>query len=392
MSPWMWPTTIAGQAGLALLAMAATWPLCAGVLYPLWLVLMRLTRALPPAPEPAEWPSVTVVVAARNAEAHIERKVTELLACDYPADKLQVVVVSDGSTDATAAVARSVDDPRLVVIELTENVGKTRAINGVVDQTSGDVLAFSDHSTRWRPDALRAMVRRAVGPGAGCACGRILYAKGDGSVAGGFSIYQRIEIRLRELAGSAGLLPSVSGAMHVVQRRHWRPMPPALTADLVLPQLVHLDGAGVVYAPEAIGEETPRESVAKELRARVRIAVRSVQSFAWAAPQLLQAGRLGPLFVLWSHKVLRWSLWVPAALALVGNVLLVREGWLWQVTLACQALVYVTGGVQISTGVRLLPGKLQSVTTYWTLAMIALSRGTLRGLFGEPMVSWKPED
>ncbi len=379
--------------GLGLIAVAALWPLFALVIYPLWLTTRRQVAAVPDDDDSYAWPDVTAIVAARNAEAIVERKVRELLGMDYPADKLRVIVASDGSTDATADIVRRIGDPRATVLDFKTHVGKTAAVNNAVAQATGEVLAFSDVSTRWRSDSLKKMVRRCTAPGVGCACGRIVYIGGASDIADGFSIYQRFEIRLRDLVGGAGLLTSVSGAMHVVRKRHWRPIPESLTADLVLPQLVHIDGAGVVYVADAVGEETPRDSAKQEFRARVRIATRSVQSAAWTVPQLLRAKRFAPVFVLLCHKVLRWSIWVPAAAFLVGSALLASSSLLWAVALVGQLVVYVAGVLQLQYGVRLLPGKLQAVAGYWTLAVAALALGTLRGLSGTTAATrWNPED
>lgn len=379
--------------GLCLIALAAMWPFLAVVVYPLWLTLLR--RPTPSAGEETdrELPTVTAIVAARNGEAVVERKVRELLAMDYPPEKVNVIVASDGSTDRTAEIVRGINDPRATVLEFKEHVGKTTAVNNAVATATGEVLAFSDVSTRWRPDSLKKMVLRCTEEGVGCACGRIVYSGGNSDIADGFSIYQRFEIRLRDLVGGARLLTSVSGAMHVVRKRHWRPMPEALTADLVLPQLVHVDGAGVVYVADAIGEETPRDSVKQEFRARVRIATRSVQSAAWTVPQLLRAGRLAPVFVLLCHKVLRWSIWVPAALFFAGCALLAPRSLLFAVALAGQTLIYLAGVLQLKMGVRILPGKLQAIAGYWTLAVAALAKGTLSGLSGSTAATrWNPED
>jgi cellulose synthase/poly-beta-1,6-N-acetylglucosamine synthase-like glycosyltransferase len=374
-----------------LIDVALFWPVCALVFYPLFVYAWRGIRPVPAPTAPDAWPEVTIVVAARNAEADIGPKVRALLALDYPADKLRVLVASDGSTDRTAAVVRAIGDGRAAVLEIIEHVGKTTAVNRAVEQVQSDIIAFSDASTRWEPGSLKAMVAAVAPEGVGCASGRIVYEAGEGRVAGGFALYQKAEVALRAWESGAGLLPSVSGAMHIVKRAHWRPIPPSLTADLVLAQMVHADGAGVVYAGDAIGYETPRETVGKELRARVRIAVRSTRSAMFAVPELLKRGRLPAFFALFSHKILRWTLWIPAACFLVGSLLLAARSPLWATLLLGQILVYTAGVIDLRSGTAILPGKAQSIATYWTLAMWALAKGTLRGLVGEAATRWDPE-
>ena len=369
------------------IAVALLWPLVALVVYPTWLVgrgRIGSDRAVEPA-----WPAVTVVVAARDAVDRVEDKVGELLALDYPAAKLRVIVVSDGSVDGTADAAQRVHDERLEVIALAESVGKTAAVNTALERASADWLAFSDVSTRWEAGALKALVRRGLATDAGCVSGRIAYGPSTGPIGLGFAMYQRFETALRQLAGGAGLLPSVSGAMHLVRRRHCRPLPSSLTADLALPLLVQLDGARVTYAVDAVGHERPRDDLGREFDARVRIANRAIESALKLAPRLLTRRCGAVLFALFCHKVLRWSVWVPAALIFAASIALATSHWLWLLFALLQAVVYGAGLLHARFGVTLLPRRLQAFASYWTLANAALALGGIAALRGRSTVAWK---
>src|SRR5918995_2936185 len=148
------------------------------VTYPvsLWL-LARARRPRPARPAADRAPSVSLIVAAHDEQAVIERKVANALALDYPRDRLEVIVASDGSSDRTAPIAREAGAD--LVLELPR-VGKVEAQNAAVERSRGEVLAFSDANSFWAPDALRRLVAPLADPGVGYVCGQVRLG-GDGS-------------------------------------------------------------------------------------------------------------------------------------------------------------------------------------------------------------------
>src|SRR5256885_4164863 len=163
--------------------------------YPLCVALLRAIRPRPVRAAPI-LPRVTVVISAYNEAAHIEATVRNKLDQDYPRALLDVMVVSDGSTDATDRVLASLaqQDPRLAVLRQEPRAGKTAALNSMLERAPGEIIVFADANSMYRPDTLRRLVAPFADPDVGYACGRMLYVDPRGSLVGdGCTAYMRYE-------------------------------------------------------------------------------------------------------------------------------------------------------------------------------------------------------
>ncbi len=294
------------------------------VFYPLIsrLLAARKPSQSHPAPTSDEsWPHVLMLIAARDEAPHIAARVRNALALDYPGS-LEVVVVSDGSTDATAAEARAAG---ATVVELP-HVGKTAALETALRNASAapDVVAFSDATAVWPSDALRVLLAPLRRPDVGAVSGLVRYDYASSGLAAGFASYQRLIVAHRGHDGTWGSLTSVSGSISatrwtVLAQPAGGTLPPALSTDLLIPFEAARRGLRTVFAPGAVSHERARASAARELQSRVRLALSAYAFMAHAARHWASL----PATYRWqlvSHKVLRWlspSLIVVAALALV---------------------------------------------------------------------------
>jgi cellulose synthase/poly-beta-1,6-N-acetylglucosamine synthase-like glycosyltransferase len=276
-------------------------------------------------------PTVTVIVAGHNEEAVIARRVENLRALDYPRDKLEVVVTSDASTDRTeelaeAAGARVIRNPR---------GGKVAAQDRAVRETTSEIVAFSDANATWAPDALAMLVRPFADPSVAYVCGQLKLQAADGSNREG--LYWRYEVAVRAAESRLGSVTGGNGAIYAVRRSDYVEVDPRFGHDLSLPYLMVQHGRRAVYEPAAAAFEKPTPSNESEYRRKVRM-------FEHCWMIVLRGkmlGRLGPVYTLQivSHRFLRYASGILHLVLLATSIVLVTQGWIYDVVLAAQVVV-----------------------------------------------------
>ena len=299
--------------------------------YPLVLRAMAARRPEPPPPEPpADLPSVSLIVAAYDEEQVIEDKVRNALALDYPRDRLEVIVASDGSTDRTVELARSAGAD--LVLDLP-NGGKVRAQDQAVERAGGAILAFSDANTALEPDALRRLVEPFADPSVGYVCGQVRFDGGGPNQEGA---YWRYETAIRALESRLGGVTAGNGGLYATRRDSYIVVDPRMGHDLSFPFNMVKRGWRALYAPSAQArEKTTPDNLAEGRRKR------RMMSHMW--PIVLEGGMLsprgyGPLYAwqLVSHRILRYATPFLHLIALAANVALLRSARVYAVTLAAQ--------------------------------------------------------
>ena len=253
-----------------------------------------------------ELPTVSLLIAAHNEEAVIEERIRNALASDYPAARYEIVVASDGSSDATGAIVRRYADRGVRLLEFDQQRGKAAVLNAAVPELTGEVILFSDANTFLDPTAMRRLVLWFRCPAVGVVCGRVVLTDPEqGRNVDG--LYWKFETFLRRCEGRLSALPGANGAIYAVRRELYVLTPNGtLVDDLVIPLLARLHSDCAIVAEESAvaREETPPD-IASEFRRRSRIGRGGFQSMAvlWGllAPQ---QGWLA--FTFLSHKLLRW--------------------------------------------------------------------------------------
>jgi len=336
-------------------------------------------------------PSVTVLIAAHNEQEHIGATIANKLSLDFPQDRLEIIVVSDGSEDGTDAIVRSFADRGVRLIRQEPRQGKTAALNLAVPSATGEILVFSDANSLYAPDALKRLVENFADPGVGYVTGKMVYAAPDGSMVGdGCSAYMRYENLLRAWETLSGSIVGVDGGIDAVRSNLYRPMRPDQLPDFVLPLAVAEQGYRVVYEPRALLREDALRGTADEYRMRVRVTLRALWAL-WDMRGLLNPLRHGLFsFQLFSHKVLRYLAVVFMACAVLCNVVLAARSLVFRLALVLQALFYglaLAGRVCEKRGVS--PGLLY-VPYYFCLVNVAAGHALVRFLRGEKQVLWKP--
>jgi cellulose synthase/poly-beta-1,6-N-acetylglucosamine synthase-like glycosyltransferase len=275
--------------------------------YPVLLQLLVWLRGARPVRKGEGLPRVSLVISAYNEASVIAGKLRNALALDYPADRLEIVVVSDESTDSTDAIVRSFDDARVRLFRQAPRRGKTAGLNAVMPTLTGDIVVFSDANAMYEPEAVRRLVRNFADPAVGCVTGEARYLQGDQSTADvSERAYWNYEIWIKRLETSVGSMVGGDGAIYAIRRALWTPLPEDAINDFLNPLQIVGAGWRGVYEPKAICYEETAAGVGREWRRRVRIVSRSWRA-VFQAPGVLNPFRVGIFaFCLVSHKVLRW--------------------------------------------------------------------------------------
>ena len=238
--------------------------------YPLAAGTLARVRERRIAKDPAAEPSVAVIVAAYNEEAVIERRLENLLALDYPGDRLEIVVASDASSDRTNELVEAVAarEPRVRLLDCPRG-GKVAAQDRAVRETSSEVVAFSDANATWAPDALRHLVASLADPDVAYVCGRLRLEDAAGSNREG--LYWRYELWLREQESRLGSITGGNGSIYALNRGDYVEVDPRWGHDLAFPYRMVQAGRRAVYEPAALAFERPTPTNEAEYARKVRM-------------------------------------------------------------------------------------------------------------------------
>ena len=338
-------------------------------------------------------PTVTVMIAAFNEARHIEATVRNKLESDYPADKLDVVVISDESEDGTDDLVRGIGNPRVRLVRQEPRAGKTSALNLAMPEVASEVVVFSDANSLYRPDTITHLVAALADPDVGYVTGRMVYKAPDGSLTGeGCSTYMVYENKLREWETRLGSVVGVDGGVDALRRELWTPMNPDQLPDFVEPLSVREQGFRVVYEPRALLYEDALATAADEFRMRVRVSLRAFHALKDKAA-LLNPLRFGIFaWQLFSHKVLRYLAFLGMIGAFVANFALSwSEGGIWTLIQTGQVIFYMTAGYgQLMNRLGQTPPKLVGLAYYLCVLNLASALAFWQFLQGKKQVTWKP--
>ena len=363
------------------------------VLYPgLIFLIGRLFGRLhgePSDPPPDGWPRISLLLAAYNEESVLVERLENALAMDYPADRFEIVVGSDGSVDGTAEVVGRFAGRGVRLLDFAERQGKAAVLNRAMPTLSGEIVLLSDANTLIAPDAARKLVRWFARPDVCCVCGKlVLTDPATGKNSDG--LYWKYETFIKRSEARLGALLGANGAIYALRRDHYEPLPSGtIIDDFVIPLLSLLRRGGLIfYEPGAVASEESAPDVAAEFRRRCRIGAGGFQCLALLWP-LLDPRRGWLDFAFLSHKLLRWL----GPFFLIGmiatNLSLATSGpTLWRWVMAAQAIFYAMSFVTLpgnSTLHRLL--RLAAMFTSMNVALLVGFWGWLTGRWGG---TWTP--
>jgi glycosyltransferase involved in cell wall biosynthesis len=373
----------------------AFWLAAATAVYP-WLIypllLARRTRRPRPArPGPASWPFLSVIIAAYNEAGCIRAKLASALEGGYPPDRIEVIVVSDASSDGTDRLVAEYGDPRVTLVRQEPRAGKSPALNRGVALARGDVLVFTDANALFGPDALERLAAPFADRTVGLVSGQGLYTAPGGrdaeAVGNG---YVRFEAFLRSGETARGVLAGADGAIYALRRELYRELRPAEVNDLAHAIQAGVDGYGARFDPGAYTVEPPSTDARQEFRRHVRIVAQNARLLQDWLPRVVAARRWCLLWALLSHRLLRWMTGPALAVALVTNGLLLGSHAVYALTAAAQGGFYalaLAGLVSERSGVRL--GR-AALPYYFCVVSAAGLGGIVRYLRGGAQAVWAP--
>lgn len=340
-------------------------------------------------------PSVSLIILAHNEEEALGAKLENTLALDYPAERLEIIVASDGSTDRTDEIALSYAPRGVRLVRAPDHPGKTETTNRAAAQARGEILVFSDATGEYGRGALRALVRSFADPNVGAVSGRVVYDYPAAASAQGFRAYQRWIVWARRAESLWGTETSVSGSISAVRRDAFEPLPGHLDFDMAHPLHVAARGLRTVYEPDAISREEARSAARSEFNARVRMALFAFGFIPYAFGRIrsARASRSLDLYVFqfFSHKLLRWLAPLWLALLALTSVALAGRSRLAALALAAQLLLYASAALAsrvrlTGRAAALLGVPLFFVTLHWAFAV-----GLWRYARGQRGGAWRPE-
>jgi cellulose synthase/poly-beta-1,6-N-acetylglucosamine synthase-like glycosyltransferase len=278
-----------------------------------------------------ELPTVSLIVPAYDEEEVIVDKVANALALDYPRDRLQVIVASDGSTDATAERARAAGAG--LVLELPPG-GKVAALNAAAEQAGGEILAFSDANSVWATDALRRLVAPFADPGVGYVCGQVRFLDPEGNNLEG--AYWRYEMAVREAESALAGVTAGNGAIYAVRRDAYIPLAASGSHDLSFPFRLAKRRLRSLYAPSARAEEKMVPTIEGEFARKRRMMV-GLWDIVLGERMLSPRGYPALYaFEIASHRLLRYLSPLLHIVALLANAFLLDDGWFYILTFVLQ--------------------------------------------------------
>lgn len=359
--------------------------------YPLLLRVLPKLATTDTGVESTNQTKITVLIPAFNESSVIESTIRNKLEQNYPAELIQIIVISDESEDGTDDIVNtlSLQDQRVQLLRQSPRQGKTSGLNLAIPHAAGDIVIFSDANSHYHTDAIKNLVACFNDPDVGYATGKMVYVNSEGSIVGdGCSAYMKYENYMRALETQISSVVGVDGGIDAIRKELYQPMNADQLPDFVLPLKVVTQGKRVVYCDKALLNEESLSSSQTEFRMRVRVSLRAY----WAMldmKHLFNPFQYGIFSLqLLSHKLLRYLAFIPLLLALISNGLITGEGFFYSYSFVLQILFYGAATyVALNEGTQ---NRWLGLAHYFCLINIASAMAFIKFIKGEKIVLWKP--
>lgn len=370
------------------LAVAALFYVYVG--YPILVYLVSL--AFPKNIKRADFePQVTILITAYNEEKAIRQKLENTLKIEYPKDKLEILVASDGSTDKTDEIVKEFASKGVRLFRQEGRVGKTITQNNAVERATGEIVLFSDATTDYKTDVLREILPNFADEKIGCVAGKLVYVDNSASNIGkGAQKYWNYETFLKESESRACSLIGASGCLYAVRKSAYKPMYAEACSDFLICTILYEQGLRSVYEPKAVCTEDTNRQTDKEMQMRVRVISQTFTDL-WQNRKMLNPFRSGFYAVeLISHKVLRYAVPLFLLLLFVSNAVLMLHTLFFEIVFLFQIAFYLLAF--ISWAFEKMGAKIGvfAIPHYFVLANLASAVGFYKFLRGERYANWEP--
>jgi cellulose synthase/poly-beta-1,6-N-acetylglucosamine synthase-like glycosyltransferase len=335
-------------------------------------------------------PNVTLIISCYNEAAVIREKLDNALALDYPREKFNVFVVSDGSDDGTDDIVREFAARDVTLIRQEGRLGKTMGLNLAMEQAASDIVVFSDANAMYAPDAIGKLVRNFTDDQVGYVVGAALYTDGQaGASARNENLYWQHELGIKSMESRLHSVVGGDGAIYAIRARLWEPLQPKDINDFVNPLQIIAKGYRGVFEPEAKCFEETAGEFGKEIARKERIVNRSIRGLMRVKTTMNPVSVGVFAWQVISHKLLRWLIPLFLALGTVGSLLLAAMGYpVFQlITGGAIVLLVMAGTGHMARDRNRLPVWV-SVPYYFVMVNLYSLKGIIRALRGETQVTW----
>lgn len=341
-------------------------------------------------------PSVTLLITAFNEEKDIADKLKNSLALDYPKDKFEILVASDGSTDATDEIVRSFENNeagvRVVLHRVEGRVGKTATQNSAVKACIGEIIIFSDAASMYDRNAIRAFVRNYADPHVGAVSGMYTYEVVEGASTGlATKVFWNLENFIKSRQTKIKTITGCCGCIYSLRKELYTDLPATIISDLVEPLMILQKGYRIVFEPEANAlEETAGKSV-DEFRMRIRVIVRGMTGMLYARRLYNPFKYPFVSLQLISHKVMRWLVPIFCIVAFVTNALLAGSSLPYMLLIIGQILFYLMAAIGFFLEKQGIHKKIFYLPLYFCIVNIAALISMFKVIKGENIVTWQTQ-
>lgn len=339
-------------------------------------------------------PPVSVIIAAFNESKSIGNKIDNILTLDYPRDRFEVVIASDGSDDGTNEIVRSYEEKGIRLLSLPRQ-GKAGALNAAVAASKGEILVFSDANSMYKSDAIRALVRPFADPTIGGVAGNQSYVKKNRTNIDnvGERSYWNFDRIMKKFQSRAGNTISATGAIYAIRRSLFQTVPEGVTDDFVTSTSVIAQGYRLIFAPDAVAYEPVAVTSNVEFGRKVRVTTRGLRAVFFTRSELLNPLRYGFYAVqLLSHKVLRRLIVFPLLLLFILNPFLWKTDVFYQLAMIGQSVFYgfgLLGFLLDGTPFRRL--KIFAIPFYFCMVNAATLVAAINIMRGQEIKQWEPQ-
>jgi len=355
--------------------------------YPLILVLLNLVKRKRSITKKEIYPRVSLIITAFNEEKHIAEKIKNSLHLDYPGEQLEIIAVSDGSTDRTNEILKELSSSGVKLIILNEQQGKTAAQNIAVSQAGGEILVFTDANSIFERNALKNLIRNFADEQIGGVCGELLYVQeGGDDTSSGENIYWKLEKFIKKNESSLFSTLGANGAIYAIRKNMFTSLPGDIISDLIQGLQVVKKRKRMIYEKEARATERYRKDYREEFRRKQRIITRSLYSLL-RYKEFFNPLKYGVIsFELFSHKLFRWFIPFFLVVIFISNIFL-EQSLFFKLFLYFQIAFYI---VSLLTFIFNIKSRYFYIIFYFCFVNLASFISIFKVAAGKKIVYWKP--
>ncbi len=356
--------------------------------YPLFITILGLLRKKGVRRDASLLPTVTFVIPAHNEEKIIQRKLDNTLSIDYPRNLMEIVVVSDASSDNTDEIVRQYENLGVKLVRLTKRGGKSKALNEIVPTASGEIVVLCDANVMFQEQAVRNLVRNFADAEVGCVCGRKIYRDTRSmATAKAERLYWKLEEYLKRCESMSGSVAGADGAIYAIRKKLYVPFDEMLIDDLLISLNVFEQGYRLISDPEALAFESAATFAGEEYSRKNRIVALAIKTLV-RHHRFLDPSKTGLMaWRIWSHKVIRWMVPFFLIISAISLISLATQGkYLWFGAAALTLVIAAAIGASLEMRGR--KSRLFSLPFYFFLVNTAALIGWMKYLTGRVETTW----